>query len=91
MKTIPFLLVLALTALILPLLRAATPVTKTPATPQRTGGTPAAADAAGTVSAASLPLAGTGYYLDQGKWAAINPNERKAASVKFTAPARNGA
>ncbi len=91
MKTIPFLLVLALTALILPLLRAATPVTKAPATPQRTGGAPAAADAAGTVSAASLPLAGTGYYLDQGKWAAINPNERKAASVKFTAPARNGA
>lgn len=89
MKTIALLLALALTALILPLLRAATPVTKAPATLQRTSGTPAAD--AGTVSAANLPLAGTGFDLDQGKWAAINPNERKQASVKFIAPARNGA
>ena len=89
MKTIALLLALALTALILPLLRAATPVTKAPATLQRTSGTPAAD--AGTVSAANLPLAGTGFDLYQGKWAAINPNERKQASVKFIAPARNGA
>jgi hypothetical protein len=51
----------------------------------------AAPNAAGTVTAASLKLEGTGFYLDKGKWAAINPNERKEASVKFTAPARNGA
>jgi hypothetical protein len=50
-----------------------------------------AAPAAGTVTAASLNLEGTGFYLHQGKWAAINPNQRKEASVKFTAPARNGA
>ena len=48
-------------------------------------------DLAVTVSTANLPLADTGYYLDQGKWAAINPNERKEASVKFTVPVRNGA
>ena len=40
--------------------------------------------------AASLPLADTGYDFDQGKWAAINPNERRKTSVKFTVPARNG-
>ncbi len=45
----------------------------------------------GTVTAASLDLAGTGFYIDAGKWAAIDPNKRKTASVKFTAPARNGA
>ncbi len=56
---------------------AAIPVTPTPATTS-------------TVTAASLKLESTGYYLDQGKWAAINPNERKEASVKFTVPARNG-
>ncbi len=45
----------------------------------------------GSVTAASLKLEGTGFYLDQGKWAAIDPDARKEASVKFTAPARNGA
>ncbi len=50
----------------------------------------AATNAAGTVTAASLKLEGTGFYLDKGKWAAINPNERKEASVKFPVPARNG-
>jgi hypothetical protein len=43
-----------------------------------------------TVSAASLTLEGTGFHLDQGKWAAIDPDQRKEASVKFTAPAANG-
>ena len=46
---------------------------------------------AGAVTAASLKLEGTGFYLDQGKWAAINSAQRKEASVKFLAPARNGA
>lgn len=63
----------------------------TPKAASAPAGAPADSAAAGTVSAASLKLAGTGFYLDQGKWAAINPNERKEASVKFTAPARNGA
>ena len=40
-------------------------------------------------TAASLNLEGTGFYLDRGKWAAINPDQRKEASVKFTAPAAN--
>jgi hypothetical protein len=74
MKTYPFILTLALLAL-LPSARAAQP----------------AAPNAGTVTAASLKLDGTGFYLDRGQWAAINPNQRKEASVKFTAPARNGA
>jgi hypothetical protein len=52
--------------------------------------TPTAPTTATTVTAASLKLEGTGFYLDKGKWAAINPNERKEASVKFTVPARNG-
>ena len=43
------------------------------------------------MTAASLDLAGTGFYFDEGEWAAIDPNKRKTASVKFTAPARNGA
>ncbi len=64
------------------------------ATPAKKATQPAASavsDATGTVTAASLELEGTGFYLDKGQWAAINPNERKEASVKFTAPARNGA
>ncbi|MDI1251209.1 MAG: DUF5060 domain-containing protein [Lacunisphaera sp.] len=44
----------------------------------------------GTVLASELKLDGTGFYLDQGKWAAINPDQRKEASVKFNAPAANG-
>ncbi|MCX7267752.1 MAG: hypothetical protein NTU75_04475, partial [Sphingomonadales bacterium] len=78
MKTIRLLLATALASLA-SITHAATPATK------------ATSDAAGTVSAASLKLEGTGFYLDQGKWAAINHNERKEASVKFVAPARNGA
>jgi len=44
----------------------------------------------GIVTAASLKIDGTGFYLDSGKWAAINPDQRKEAAVKFTAPAANG-
>ena len=38
---------------------------------------------------ASFPLEGTNYYLDQGKWAAINPDQHKAAiaSTSFPFPA----
>ena len=43
-----------------------------------------------TVSAAALKLEGSGFYLDQGKWAAINPNQHKEAAVKFESPAANG-
>ncbi|MEY2877743.1 MAG: hypothetical protein RLZZ15_123 [Verrucomicrobiota bacterium] len=80
----------ALLTLLLPVAHAAD------AAPPRIGGTPAAAASSapassGTVTAASLKLDGTGFYLDQGQWAAISPNERKEASVKFIAPARNGA
>ena len=63
----------------------------TPKAASAPAGASADSAAASTVSAASLKLAGTGFYLDQGKWAAVNPNERKEASVKFTVPVRNGA
>ena len=62
----------------------------TPKAASAPAGASADSAAASTVSAASLKLAGTGFYLDQGKWAAVNPNERKEASVKFTVPVRNG-
>ena len=48
------------------------------------------ADNSITILASQLELDGTGYYLDKGKWAAINPDERKDASVKFASPASNG-
>jgi len=51
---------------------------------------PRTPETTGTVTAASLNLQSTGFYLDQGKWAAINPNQRQDASVTFTAPAANG-
>ena len=35
---------------------------------------------------ASFPLEGTNYYLDQGKWAAINPDQHKAAIVSTSSP-----
>jgi hypothetical protein len=62
----------------------------TPKAASAPAGASADSAAVSTVSAASLKLAGTGFYLDQGKWAAVNPNERKEASVKFTVPVRNG-
>ncbi len=44
----------------------------------------------GTILPALLQLEGTGFYLDRGKWAAVNPEQRKAAAVKFPSPAANG-
>ena len=35
---------------------------------------------------ADFPLENTNYYLDQGKWAAINPEQRKAAIVSTSFP-----
>ena len=61
-----------------------------PRTPDASGLSAEALAKAGTITAASLKLEGTGFYLDKGKWAAINPDQRKEASVKFTAPAANG-
>ena len=58
--------------------------------PQPQAAAAAAPGSAITVTAASLNLDGTGFYLDQRKWAAINPDQRKEASVKFPVPARNG-
>ncbi|MBL9199752.1 MAG: DUF5060 domain-containing protein [Opitutaceae bacterium] len=68
-----------------------TPKQKTAAAPPATPGV-AGANPSGsaTVLASAVNLAGTGFYLDQGKWAAINPDQRKEASVKFPVPARNG-
>ncbi|QDT12562.1 DUF5060 domain-containing protein [Stieleria marina] len=48
-----------------------------------------AKNAAGTNRSLRLPaksfvLAGTGYYLDQGKWAAINPDKNKTAKTEIT-------
>ena len=50
--------------------------------------TPAQADV--TVAAAAVKLEGSGFYLDKGKWAAINPALHKEAAVKFESPAANG-
>lgn len=61
------------------------------ATQARAQSTPAASGAKeATINAAQLPLADTGFYLDKGKWAAINPAQHKEAAVKFIAPAANG-
>ncbi|MCX6942943.1 MAG: DUF5060 domain-containing protein, partial [Verrucomicrobia bacterium] len=84
MKTRSTLLALALAALLTPMHGANAPKAATSAP-----AAPAPASMPGTVTAASLKLDGTGFYLDQGKWAAINPGERKEASVKFIAPAGN--
>lgn len=51
---------------------------------------PTVAPAEGEITAASLSLADTGFYLDRGKWAAINPATHQEASVKFPSPAANG-
>ncbi len=40
--------------------------------------------------ARSFTLAGTGFYLDKSKWAAINPDQRKEASVGMTFPFPTG-
>jgi hypothetical protein len=43
-----------------------------------------------TVEAASLALESTGFYLDRGRWAAIDPTKHREASVAFPSPAANG-
>lgn len=77
----------------LPPKKAAAPAPAAPASASKAG--PAAnaapaADPAGTVSAPNVSLEGSGFYLHNQKWAAINPEKNKEASVKFTAPATNG-
>jgi len=42
------------------------------------------------MEAADFPLEGTGYYLDQGKWLAINPVKNKTAQVKQAFPFPSG-
>jgi len=51
--------------------------------------TPAISEAL-ILSPAEFALDGTGYYLDKGKWAAINPNQRAAALVGITFPFPEG-
>ena len=43
-----------------------------------------------SMKAASFELEGTGYYLDQGKWLAINPDARKTAKVATASPLPDG-
>ncbi len=66
----------------------ATPKKQT--TAKQPAATTLAAAASTTVTAASLPLAGTGYHLEQEKWAAIEPGQRRDAAVRFPVPVRNG-
>ncbi len=43
-----------------------------------------------TMEAASFALAGSGYYLDKGKWLAINPDKNKTAQAKQAFPFPSG-
>ncbi|APZ94436.1 DUF5060 domain-containing protein [Fuerstiella marisgermanici] len=43
-----------------------------------------------TMPAAEWSLDGTGFYLDRGKWAAINPDQRKKAVAENTFPFPTG-
>lgn len=58
-----------------------------PATPSAPG--VAAAARIVTILPSDLKLDGTGFYLDKGKWAAIHPDKKKEASVKFIVPVGN--
>ncbi len=51
-----------------------------------------AAASAGSLKmeATGFPLEGTGYYLDQGKWLAINPAKNKTAQAKQAFPFPSG-
>jgi hypothetical protein len=42
------------------------------------------------MEAASFSLEGTGYYLDKGKWLAINPNQHRSATAKQAFPFPSG-
>jgi hypothetical protein len=50
----------------------------------------AASAAALKMEAASFSLEGTGYYLDKGKWVAINPEKNKTAQAKQAFPFPSG-
>jgi hypothetical protein len=50
----------------------------------------AASAAALKMEAASFSLEGTGYYLDKGKWLAINPDKNKTAQAKQAFPFPSG-
>jgi hypothetical protein len=43
-----------------------------------------------TLEAKSFPLQGTGYYLDKGKWLAINPDKNKEAKAQTAFPFPSG-
>jgi hypothetical protein len=43
-----------------------------------------------TVAAAAVKLDGSGFHLDQDKWAAIDAAQRQDAAVRFLSPAANG-
>ncbi|WP_386817782.1 DUF5060 domain-containing protein [Luteolibacter algae] len=43
-------------------------------------------DAQAEISADSFDVSGSGYYLDQGKWLAINPEQRKTAKIATASP-----
>jgi len=51
---------------------------------------PPAAPAATELPATQFALAGSGFYLDQGKWAAINPNQHREAATRTLVPVTNG-
>lgn len=40
--------------------------------------------------ASKFPMEGTGYYLDKGKWLAVNPEQRKTGTAKTTFPFPTG-
>lgn len=43
-----------------------------------------------SLPADSFSLSGTGFYLDRGKWAAVNPEQRKSANAAKTFPFPTG-
>ncbi|TWU49156.1 DUF5060 domain-containing protein [Rubripirellula reticaptiva] len=43
-----------------------------------------------TLAAADFNIEGTGYYLDQGKWMAINPDKRQSGTASMTLPYPTG-
>jgi hypothetical protein len=61
-----------------------------PTTPAASPAKPLIAAAPVVVEAISLPLEGTGFYIDRKKWAAINPDRHREAAVSFPAPMSNG-
>ena len=58
----------------------AEPITPTPPTPKGPAGKMAAGSL--VVGAGQFAIQGTGYYLDKGKWLAIDPSRRKSARAQ---------